>query len=349
VFGNKQQRVAEAITRAGLLEVLRGLHDRGRKAVSILAYHRIATIDDPDAYPLDLGLVSATAQEFDAQMRSLREFATPVSLDDIADAVTHGRTLPDRPVAVTFDDSFSDTFEVAFPALQRHGIPATVFVATDHVEDESPFWFEITAHLMLRVPPRAITFEQHPEGLPVDDDIAARRKSIVILHRLLKTCANQRRRQLVDGWRATFARHLDVRATDLSRPVSREQILQMSRNGVDFGSHTVTHPNLALAAPDDIARELTDSRVYLEDLLGRRVRSLAYPFGTPDTYDDRVKAAAGTCGYELAVAYRQGVNWLGTLDAFELRRIGISPGISPAQFRAMLTLPAWFHPRLEDH
>jgi peptidoglycan/xylan/chitin deacetylase (PgdA/CDA1 family) len=348
---SKQQTLAAVAIRSGAMGLLRRLHDRGRHPVLILAYHRIATVEQPDAYPLDLGLVSATAQEFDAQMRAVREFANPVSLDQIADAVTHGGTLPERAVAVTFDDGFSDTVEVAFPLLRRHEIPATVFVSTEHLEHNEPFWFEITAHLMLRVPPRAIAFDECPEGLPAADDMVARRAAIAQLHRLLKACPNPRRRLLVDDWRTRFAGHVDARARELSRPLSRQQLLQMAGAGIRFGSHTVTHPNLALAPDDAIDRELRDSRRYLTQLLDRPVRSLAYPFGTPDTYDERAKSAARACGYELAVSFRQGVNWPGTLDAMELRRVGISPGIGSEQFRVMLALPAWLHPRLRhvDH
>ena len=60
-------------------------------------------------------------------------------------------------------------------------------------------------------------------------------------------------------------------------------------------------------------------------------------------------STARACGYELAVSYRQGVNWCGALAAMELRRIGISRGITPEQFRVMLALPGWLHPRLREH
>jgi peptidoglycan/xylan/chitin deacetylase (PgdA/CDA1 family) len=345
---SKQQRLADAVLRCAILPALRRLHDRGRTPVLILAYHRIATVADPQSYPLDLGLISATRDEFDSQMRAVREFANPVSLDTIAAAVTHGRTLPERAVAVTFDDGFRDTFEVAFPILERHGVPATVFVSTDLIESNEPFWFEFTAHLMLRVPPRVITFEECPEGLPAGDDPAARRDSIGTLHRLLKSCANARRRALVEAWRVRFADFIDAQADDLSRPIGKAQILEMSRNGIEFGSHTVSHPNLALAATDVIERELRDSKAYLERLLARPVRALAYPFGTPDTYDARALASARACGYELAASFRQGVNWLGALEAMELRRIGIGLGVTAAQFRVMLALPGWLHPNLRD-
>jgi peptidoglycan/xylan/chitin deacetylase (PgdA/CDA1 family) len=345
---SKQQRLADAIEGWGALGLLRRLHDRGRSPVVILAYHRIADPARSPVYPLDLGLVSATPAEFDAQMRALREFANPVSLDCIADAVTHGRTLPQRAVAVTFDDGFSDTYEVAFPVLQRHGIPATVFVSTEHVEHHQPFWFEVTAHLMLRLPPRALSFEECPEGLPLDDTEDARRAAIVQLHRVLKTCSNPRRHALVRQWSTQFAAHLEPGVIELSRSIDKQRILEMARAGIGFGSHTASHPNLALADTAVIERELRDSKNYLTTLLDRPIRSLAYPFGTPDTYDARAMAAARACGYELAVSYRQGPNWLGAIAALELRRIGISPGITPAQFRAMLALSAWLHPNL-DH
>jgi len=347
---SKQQQLADFIIGSGTLPGFRVLHDRGRTPVLILAYHRIVSVDEPQTYPLDLGLISATRDEFDSQMRAVREFANPVSLDTIADAVTRGGTLPERAVAVTFDDGFRDTFEAALPILKRHAVPATVFVSTDFIESNEPFWFEITAHLMLRIPPRAIVFDECPEGLPSADDPAARRESIGKLHRLLKTCANPRRRALVEEWRVRFAHLIDARADDLSRPIAKAQILEMSRDGIDFGSHTVSHPNLALESTDVIERELRNSRTCLELLLEKPVRSLAYPFGTPDTYDARVMKAAHACGYELAASFRQGVNWLGALEPMELRRIGIGPGVTTTQFRAMLALPAWLHPHLRhDH
>jgi len=168
----------------------------------------------------------------------------------------------------------------------------------------------------------------------------------VRIHALLKRCPNPQRRALIEEWRARFADCIDARACELSRPLSRTRLLQMAAGGIEFGSHTVTHPNLALSADDAIERELRDSKAYLTQLLGRPIRSLAYPFGTPGTYDARVMSQARACGYELAVSYRQGVNWSGALDMLELRRIGITPGIPAEQFRVMLALPAWLHPRL---
>lgn len=345
---SKQQLLAHVIDRTGTLTPLRWLHDLGRTPVLVLAYHRILDIPEPRAYPLDLGLISASVAEFDAQMRALREHANPVALDAVADTLARGAQMPPRAVAVTFDDGFPDTFGNAYPVLKRYRIPATIFVSTGQVESKTVYWFELVAHLMMRVPPRSLTLSEYPDGLPVDDSEPARREAIALVHRILKICSRMRRDAMIDDWRTRFGQYLDEHAMELSRPISRDQILQMASDGIDIGSHTVSHSNLALASTEIIERELADSRAHLEKMLGRPVRSLAYPFGTPDTFDARVMRLARQCGYEIAVTYRQGVNWLGQIEPFNLKRIGIGPGVTPAQFRAMLALPSWLHPNFDD-
>jgi peptidoglycan/xylan/chitin deacetylase (PgdA/CDA1 family) len=51
-----------------------------------------------------------------------------VGITELADAL-RGGSLPERPVAITFDDGFADTYD-AVEALLRHGLPSTVYVTT---------------------------------------------------------------------------------------------------------------------------------------------------------------------------------------------------------------------------
>jgi hypothetical protein len=58
------------------------------------------------------------------------------SLDDALDALDGAAPAVARryPVVVTFDDGTADFAELAHPVLERHGIPATIYVATDFVD-----------------------------------------------------------------------------------------------------------------------------------------------------------------------------------------------------------------------
>jgi len=66
--------------------------------------------------------------EFNYQMAWLIESGyTAVGLNDMVSYVSNNGDLPDKAVHITFDDGFIGVLEHAFPALKKHGIPATLF------------------------------------------------------------------------------------------------------------------------------------------------------------------------------------------------------------------------------
>lgn len=58
---------------------------------------------------------------------------TPITTAELLDSRRGVRPLPSRPVLLTFDDAYSDLITFAFPVLQRHRFPATIFVVTGHI------------------------------------------------------------------------------------------------------------------------------------------------------------------------------------------------------------------------
>jgi peptidoglycan/xylan/chitin deacetylase (PgdA/CDA1 family) len=80
----------------------------------------------------------------------------------------------------------------------------------------------------------------------------------------------------------------------LSKPELKELSLLP---GVTIGAHGNTHCNLTKCNDKELFSELTYSRSYLEDLLGKTISSMAYPFGAANK---RVKDAVEECGYRFA-------------------------------------------------
>ena len=335
------QRLVEGAERIGLIRAVRPLHDRGRASLTVLAYHRVMHAGSPDSYPFDLELISATPAEFEWQMQYIRENMNAVSLEQVLAHLEGGAPLPRNAVAVTFDDGFSDTYDCAFPIVRRLGIPCTVFVTTGYVESGEPFWFELAAYLMMKIPQGAIELAEWPQPLPYGSSAQERRRSLKRLLRVLKTLPDARRTALIHEWTARFAPQIDPDLAKLSRPVTWAEIAEMGRNGVGFGSHTVSHPNLRQLAEADLSRELSESKRALERQLGAEVALLAYPIGTPAAYDQRVIEAARATGFRLAVSYTPGANWQNALDRFEIRRHGIGLGTTRSYFRALTAVPAW--------
>src|SRR5690606_37807585 len=100
---------------------------RHHGAVAVLLYHRVA-----DA-PRDPQQLAVAPERFAAHLEVLAATCTPVALGEAAARLRSPRGLPPRAVAVTFDDGYRDNLHTAKPLLERHGVPATVFVASGYV------------------------------------------------------------------------------------------------------------------------------------------------------------------------------------------------------------------------
>lgn len=105
--------------------------------ITVLIYHRVGR---RAAVEMDL-----EAAVFDAQMAELAASGRVVDLDT-ALGILDG-TAPRRdadPVVVTFDDGTADFAEVAVPILERHGIPALMYLATAFLDEGRSFPHEGT-------------------------------------------------------------------------------------------------------------------------------------------------------------------------------------------------------------
>jgi peptidoglycan/xylan/chitin deacetylase (PgdA/CDA1 family) len=58
-----------------------------------------------------------------------------------------------------------------------------------------------------------------------------------------------------------------------------QQIRELAEAGTDFGSHTVSHPDLTALSPEQVERELAESKQEIEQRTGRKVEHFCYPYG----------------------------------------------------------------------
>ncbi len=105
--------------------------------------------------------------------------------------------------------------------------------------------------------------------------------------------------------------------------LSMEQIREMSHQGVQFGSLTLTHPWLPSLSDTELRREVAESKSRLEDMLGSEVTCFAYPHGG---IDSRVRAAVARAGYQFGFTTQPGLNFWN--DPLALRRIAMNDSSS---------------------
>ncbi len=99
--------------------------------VVVLIYHRVGGGSD-----LDVDLPIAT---FTAQMEYLAASGRVVTIDEALDRLDGPGAAGPAPVVITFDDGTADFADVAFPIMERHELPSTLYVATAFVDEQRDF------------------------------------------------------------------------------------------------------------------------------------------------------------------------------------------------------------------
>lgn len=201
-----------------------------RTRVPILMYHSISDNLFGMAHPYYH--INTLPEVFSEQMRWLRhEGYRTITLCEAWNGLEAGTDLS-KAVVITFDDGYRDFYTDGFEVMKQCGFSATIFLATDRIQD---------------TPAR------------------------------------------IEG--ADYLTWKDVR--------------ELQAEGVCFGSHTITHPDLRSLGPDQIEYELGRSKEIIEQNLGAPVELFSYPFAFPEedaSFSRFLEGLMGNLAYELGVS-----------------------------------------------
>lgn len=103
--------------------------------------------------------------------------------------------------------------------------------------------------------------------------------------------------------------------------MSAHQIRQCSAQGIEFGAHSRTHPDLTSLSGTRLREEIAGSGEDVSAIIGTRVTSFAYPYGF---WSEEVRARVRE-SFDLAFTCEEGLNQIDT-DPLLLRRTMVQPG-----------------------
>ena len=272
----------------------------------------------------------------------LREYTRPMRLGELTQALRDGR-VPDRSVVVTFDDGYADNLHNARPLLERHGVPATVFVASGFVGRKREFWWDELVRLLLRpgtLPDRLSLsvdgdthqwelgeaahytveeFRRHRGWRAWKRSPTPRQHLYIALCDLLRPASEEERQRALNELRRSVVAAPDRRP--YHRPLSPGEVGELHQGGlVEVGAHTVTHPILSALPAVSQRREIAKSKARLEQILGHPVTSFAYPYGKPWDYDAQTVDIVRQAGFACACSTIADVAGKSS-DPFQLPRV----------------------------
>jgi peptidoglycan/xylan/chitin deacetylase (PgdA/CDA1 family) len=253
--------LAESAARAALTVA-------SRNRLSVLIYHRVPAERD------DLLPGEPCAADFERTMRWLKSVFNVIPLSEGVAGIKSG-SLPDRALAITFDDGYANNATVAAPILRRLGLHATFFIATGFL-DGGRMFNDTVIEAVRAFPGERLDLNSLGLGTHATGTTEQRRAAINAILAGIKYRPEAERGGLADGVAGVAGASLPA---DLM--MTSEQAAGLARDGFELGGHTVSHPILAqidgAAARDEIERGCRR----LDEICGRRTKLFAYPNGRP--------------------------------------------------------------------
>ncbi|SFU46477.1 polysaccharide deacetylase family protein [Nitrosospira multiformis] len=278
-----------------------------RTRLSILIYHRVLPCQDP-LFPEE-----NHARSFDRQIGQLAACFNILPLDDAIQGLRNGK-LPPRAACITFDDGYADNAEIALPILQKHGVPATFFVATGFL-DGGRMFNDTVIELIRRAPGSTVDLESLGLGKFSIGTVPERRQAIYELLGKLKYLPSESRQSTVEAMSTLIP-------VDLPRNLmmTSSQVRELHNAGMEIGGHTASHPILTQMEDSAACADIANGKEALENMISAPVRFFAYPNGKPgkDYLPDHVRMVK-KLGFDAAVSTAHGAARKGT-DLYQLPR-----------------------------
>lgn len=285
---------------------------RGR--VLVLGLHRVLP-EEAFRQSCSLDGILLTEATFAKMLAYLKPRFAFLTLDEFL-ARRGGNGKTSRPACLlTFDDGWRDNYLTAYPCLKKFGVPATIFLVTGMVNSSETFWVE-RLHEAWREEVR----REKIRGFLASDPSAPQQGGLEEIVEYMKHMPASRREQILQ--RMVPPAGVAEQTLSIDKMMTWEQVLAMGNDGVDFGSHTHTHPLLTYESDEAIGRELRVAKQVLEERLAQPARAFAYPNGN---WDARVREHVKRTGYECAFTTERGWSHPDE-DPYSIRRVLLHEG-----------------------
>jgi len=263
-----------------------------------------------------------------------------IGMEDYVNFLEKGVRIPDNFCILTFDDGLRDHYDNVFPVLKEFGIKGCFFPLPKSLDGKILPVHKI--HILLaesRVSDKDLAKEininlkeiapEKFEEFKIDTvkkmnlDRQKRMNEKYKMDGVLRTNLKYNLNVMDDGLKNTILDNIfsvyfkdEANIAD-SFYLNMEQMKKMSKDGMEFGAHTINHPRLALLDKEQKELEIAGSKKMLEEILEKKVTLFSYPFGS---FDGEIIKICKKCELRGAVTIKSRWN-IGLVDRFLINRI----------------------------
>lgn len=277
----------------------------------ILLFHRVTPVRDKMWDPMHPEL-------FENILRYVQRKFHTIQLNELLFDTPAQSSKP--LAAITFDDGYHDFLDYSMPLLQKFNLPATLFVVTGCIENNTPPWTYLVDYLFENSYKLQLSNFKFP-------DLPSEFQSAKWLNKDQRMNYGKRIKQYLkwipSGKRQVIISSLVDNFNDVKKPdgmmLTWKELNEIKAAGIEIGSHSITHSTLASVEDEnELKQELEVSAKILIEKLGIISPVFSYPCGS---YNERVKTFTQNAGYKAGLAVNGRLYNPSKDDLFEVPRI----------------------------
>lgn len=252
-----------------------------RQRLLILAYHGVSSYDEH----LWNGSMYLARDVFRARLETIARSGCTVL--PLGEAITrlYANDLPDRSVAITFDDGNFDFKANAFPLLKEFGFPATLYLTTFYSQYNKPIFGIFCEYLLWKGRGQTLDLKQltgRASSINLQDEASRKTAFREIESHVQKENLSAEEKaafaeRLARQLELDYDRLVEQRIMHLLSP---EEVKELAADGADIQLHT--HRHRAPLVRELFLREIDDNRQSIQAMTGTRPSHFCYPSGVHD-------------------------------------------------------------------
>ena len=239
-----------------------------------------------------------SAQEFEWQLKLIKKHFNPVSFLTLSKMVYENKPIPNNTIVITIDDGYRNFYQIAYPLLKKHQIPATLFVTTGFVSGQLWLWPDQLKWILQQAASEKQNIQCHAVEVTLVGDPSADWQT---LNDLCLSMSDEDKHAFIFKLAECLAVDISDHAPPLYESCSWQELAEMQNNGIEIGGHTVSHPSLGQVSLEKAEQEISGCLAEINHQLGEQPRTFCYPNGQPSDYSENIKQLVEQAGFVNAV------------------------------------------------
>ncbi len=216
---------------------------------------------------------------FEKDIDYLCQNFAPISLDELYDIILENKQLNKPVFHLSFDDGLSQVYSHISPLLEKKGIPASIFINTDFIDNKALFYRYKVSLIIDNLSSDKKQKEDISSLLNID-----LQNNNQITRQLLKLRYNDI--SMINSIARIVNIDFEKYLSDSKPYLTSDEVIDLRNRGFSIGSHSSNHPLFKDLSFTEQKRQIIDSFRYLEERLGIQKQYFSFPFS-----DDGINTA----------------------------------------------------------